>query len=328
MEFKNYTENIYKEFLALLAKYFPEYIFKYSGYAGLTFHAELASENKLFQHTPYFYQGDLNFVHWTSINNLFSILNNREIRLYNLFNSEDEDEFLYAANVLGLEPGQIEHLKKYYFAFSFCKLEDLSNQHLWNNYGNVYKGVAVQFSIENNPLNWDDFMISTVYYNVPEKYKEFANAINNLREDYGADFKGLNMGKLIGFHKKKNFENEKEVRLATFFPFKDFEESLKFTKPEFRINSKRNRITEYLSIPLWVDNNSANLKSDNPKFSRVSQFDSEYFKTRPMIKLQNIFFGNNCGLTNSEFYTYRQKLIDLIRFNYGYTINLAFNLYK
>ncbi len=328
MNIESVAEDIYNQFQQLLNKYFPDLSFRYMGYAGMNFHAILASENKMYRNTPYFYNGEFKFIHWTSVNNLLSILNNREIRLYNLYNSDDADEFCYAANVLGLEDSQIAHLKKNYYTFSFSKKEELNNDYLWKKYGGDHKGVAIEFSIENDPLEWNNFMISNVHYNVPIHFSEFAEDILKLRDKSGADFKGLNIGKLIGFHKKNNFLNEKEVRIATYFPFKNLEEYLKFSKPEFRIDSIRNRMTEYISLPLWVNNEASLLKSNMPDFSLMSSFNSDNFKTIPQIKIQNIYFGEDCGLTNSEFYSYRQKLFDIIRFNYGYKLDLDLNLCK
>ena len=167
-------EDVYTQFRALIQKHFPEFFFRHKGYTGFNFYADLASENKLFKDTPYFYKEELTFIHWTSINNLLSILNNREIRLYNLYNSEDEHEFYYAAEILGLESAQINYLKKYYYTFSFCKKEDINNKYLWGNYGDNYKGVAIKFTIENDPTEWDKFMISNIHYSVPDNFKEFA----------------------------------------------------------------------------------------------------------------------------------------------------------
>src|SRR5450432_1418501 len=213
-------EDIYTEFRQLLKKHFPDLHFTHTGYAGPDFHAELASENRMFINTPYFYKEELSFIHFTNIENLLSILNNREIRLYNLHSSKDENEFHYAAKELGLQPNEIEFAKNYYYNYSFCKKEDLSNKFLWEEYGKNSTGVAIEFAIENDPTDWDNFMISSVYYDVPGNFKEFAKDISVLKNQYGITISGFNIGKLIGFHKKSDFHNEKEVRIATYFPYK------------------------------------------------------------------------------------------------------------
>lgn len=114
-------EDIYTQFRQLLEKHFPDLHFTHTGYAGLDFHAELASENKMFVNTPYFYTDEMNFIHFTSIDNLLSILNNREIRLYNLHSSKDENEFHYAAKELGLQENEIEFAKTIITLIHFAK---------------------------------------------------------------------------------------------------------------------------------------------------------------------------------------------------------------
>lgn len=323
-------EDVYTQFRNLLDKHFPELFFRNTGYGGSDLNAELASENRMFLNTPYFYKEDLTFIHWTSIDNLLSILNNREFRLYNLHSSKDENEFYYAARELGLEDEEVEYAKKYYYHFSFCKKEDLSNKYLWEEYGKNSTGVAIEFSIVNNPMDWDNYMISNVYYNVSDNFKAFKKDIDELKRQYGISTKGFNIGKLIGFYKKEDFCNEKEVRIATFFPFKGFEEYLKFAKTEFRIDkiNTRNRITNYISLPLWVDNNSTLVKSDKIELDRSSLFDDVYFATRPKIKINNIYFGKDCGIDNMTLSPFRYQLTDIIKFNLGYRIELYLNIYR
>ncbi|HWY36067.1 MAG TPA: DUF2971 domain-containing protein [Nitrosopumilaceae archaeon] len=323
-------EDIYFEFRQLLKKHFPELHFTHTGYVGSDFNAELPTENRMFANTSYFYKEELSFIHFTSIDNLLSILNNREIRLYNLHSSKDEEEFYYAAKELGLQADEIEFAKNYYYTYSFCKKEDLTNKFLWREYGKDSSGVAIEFSIENNPLDWDNFMISNVYYEVPNSFHEFAKEINVLKKQFGITISGFNIGKLIGFYKKSDLHNEKEVRIATYFPYKDFEEYLKFAKSEFRIDKEnhRNRITNYISLPLWVDNNSALVKSDNPELDRRSPFNDNYFLRRPKILIKNIYFGQNCGLNNQELSKFTLILTDIIRFNLGYRLLLELNIYR
>lgn len=118
--------------------------------------------------------------------------------------------------------------------------------------------------------------------------------------------------------------------IATYFPYKNTEEYLKFAKTEFRIdiNSKRNRITNYLSLPLWVDNNSAYVKSDKPELDRSSPFNEDYYLRKPKIVIKNIYFGQNCGIENKDLFIYTRELSWIILENLGYRINLALNKYN
>jgi hypothetical protein len=321
-------EEAYSHFKEVIKKNFPDLHFPHTGYSGGQFHAELATENKMFFNTPYFYKEELSFVHWTTIDKLLSILNNREFRLYNLHNSKDETEFNFAAKELGIQKEEADFYKKYYYTFSFCKKENLYNKYLWEEYGKKFSGVAIEFSIINDPLNWDKYMISNVHYNVPDSFKAFQEDIFELKQ-HGINFQRFNIGKLIGFHKQNDFYNENEIRIATYFPYNGLEEYLKFAKSEFRIDktNNRNRVTNYISLPLWVDNNSQFIKSDNPGLDRSSLYDEEYFIDRPKIMIKNIYFGEECGIENSELYLYTKELTDIIRLNLGYRVELELNLF-
>ena len=78
-------------------------------------------------------------------------------------------------------------------------------------------------------------------------------------------------------------------------------------------------------MPLWVNNEDYALKCDKPELNRKNNVDTNFYKTRPKIKLENIYLGNECGITFNEFGKYKRKLEELIRFNFGYPIELDWN---
>lgn len=92
-------DTVLDEYRAILDKYYPD-IIDGMGYGGPHFHSTLSKHFRSYIQTPFYYSGELKFVHWTSLTNLSSIINNSEIRLYNLINSEDEQEFSYAGKLL------------------------------------------------------------------------------------------------------------------------------------------------------------------------------------------------------------------------------------
>jgi hypothetical protein len=126
---------------------FPGLRFHGQGQTGAQFYAYLHSENRYFVNSDYYYRGDLEFFHLTRIDSLFAILNARAFRLYNLHSSNDEEEYGYAGNVLGLTPGRIEMAKRYFFTLSCCPLNELYNKHIWEKYGGNFSRAALFFSI-------------------------------------------------------------------------------------------------------------------------------------------------------------------------------------
>lgn len=321
-------EKITLEFLNILRTYFLKKLISRNGSSGPFFDADLTDKNLDYKDTPYYYNGELKFVHWTSVQNLLSIINNREIRLYNLINSSDPDEFDYAAKALKISHNQINHSKNYYFIFSFCKADNLSNKYLWNEYGKDYSGVAIEFEIINKPDIWENFMISQIYYELPQFLIHFISDLNALCKKYPGLKTKIDLGKLIGFHKKKHFDKENELRISTYFPFESLYAYLKYCNTEFRFDKDRPRITNYFGLSLWVDNDSPYVKSDKPKYDRRLIIEENYFKIRPQIKLTQIHFGKNCGITNYQFSEFRQKLEKIIRQKLGYNLNLKLNLFE
>jgi hypothetical protein len=92
------------------------------GQSGPNFYAHLPKANCHFIKSDYYYKGKLEFFHLTSINNLWSILNSRAFRLYNLHSSKDESEYKHAGEILGLSDKQIDIGKKYTYTLSFCPM--------------------------------------------------------------------------------------------------------------------------------------------------------------------------------------------------------------
>lgn len=322
----DYIETVYEKFRALIDKHFPHLPVTNTGYGGSDFHANLSDNNWQYNNTAYCYKDEMRFVHWTSISNLLSMLNNREIRLYNLYNSEDPQEFNYGAEVLGLNANQINYAKEYYYSFSFCKAVKLYSKYMWNTYGEHFKRVAVEFTIENDADAWKDFMIAPIQYTLPEEFENYRKEIEAFQKQYGGTYM-LDLGKLIGFHKRVDYEEECEIRIGSFFPFRNHEQYLVHGKYDFRIFNDRHSIARYFSLPLWVNNEYVYHDDRKPEHSLRTKYDEEYFKTRPKIKIQNIYIGKDCGIPNGEASRYINKLREILLYTFGYKVDIAINLF-
>ncbi|MFV2016171.1 MAG: hypothetical protein ACC656_12125, partial [Candidatus Heimdallarchaeota archaeon] len=160
-------EKISKEFMTTIYSCIPDEWIPSHGYSGASFRAELNTENKVYKNSPYYFTGERKFIHWTSVPYLLSIINSREIRLYNLQNSTDSEEFKYGAEQLTIPNEHIDHSKNYLYTFSFCKSTEINNSELWKGYGRNYQGVALEFEIINSPDQWDNIMLAPVQYKLP-----------------------------------------------------------------------------------------------------------------------------------------------------------------
>jgi hypothetical protein len=320
-------EQITSEFETILREGIPREWISHGGSSGPSFYSSLTENNANYKGSRYFYDGHLKFVHWTSVTNLLSIINNREFRLYNLQNSEDPSEFKFAADALSISSEQIDHSKDYLFTLSFCKQDYITNDFLWTTYGKNTSGVAIEFEITNDPSQWTGFMLSNVYYELPDNFITLRDRLAKLKEKYPMIETKIDLGKLIGFHKSDKYNKENEVRLSVYFPYNDIEEYWKYCNTEFRFDPDRPRITNYMGLPLWVNNESAYVKSERKHLDRRQILEEGFFETRPQIKIKQLYFGKNCGITNYQFDEFRRKMDEIIRYKLGYKVELLLNLY-
>jgi hypothetical protein len=322
-----FLDNILEQFKAVANKHFPNFISDGYGYAGPRFHINLSGKASTLENTPYYYHDELKFVHWTSIENLVSIINNQEIRLYNLINSDDEQEFEYSAKALDLDDRRIRLIKENYFTFSFCKKNELNNPHLWKTYGKDFSGVAIEFSIVNKPENWSSYLVSKISYEFPDVFAAYQKDINILKRKYNNEIElDFDIWRFAGFHKAELYQPENEVRLSVCFPFKYTDDRLKIARNQFRIDGKRNRIVTYIPLQLWIGFEKAYPKDFYPKGELQMQTEKE-LAGKPHIKIDNIHFGPNCKLTNLEYGEYRDALQEMISFQLGYSLDLPLNLF-
>ena len=261
-------------------------------------------------------------MHWTTFQNLISIINSRQIRLYNLTSSTDENEFKYAAEKLTIPDDIIDHSKNFLYTFSFCDIKEKDNPYHWRKFGKKYSGVIIEFEILNDPKNWKNFMLSQTYYEFPEKLIQLIGDLNGLKEKWRN--KGLqteiDLGRLIAFHKKPEFNPEKEIRLSSYYPFKDYKAICKYCNTEFRFDKKRPRITDYFGLNLWVDNGSQYGRSDNPMFDRQQVLDTDYFSKNPQLKITSISVGTNCGISNQYYSEVKRTMEKIIQLKLGYNV--------
>lgn len=330
MDELEYIEFISEKFSKCLNKYIERSWIRRSNSIGVNFQAHLAEENCSYANSKYYYNGEnLRFIHWTSVDNLLSIINHRQLRLYNLHNCKDRTEFSHSARVMSIKPEKIEHSKSFLYTISLCEAKELSNPYLWKKYGRNYRGIAIEFEIVNDPMRWNKFMLSKVYYGLPRKFINLQKELIKLMSDHPQVTCDIDLGRLICFYKHARYKRESEVRLAVYFPFNQYHHYDSFCDKEFRLNPKRPRITEYFKLPLWVDNNSSYVRDDDdPYLDRTQKLPDNYFDYTPQLKISQIHFGKNCGVNNSQFYsTFYQTLLHLILNKLGYKVNLEMNLY-
>jgi len=252
-------------------------------------HFNIPSENKNLVNSPYYYDKKT-VVHFSNIFALNSIIQEKAIRLYNLHNLNDPREFIFASKVFNLNKEIVNDSKDNLFLISFCEREILKKVsgefNMWRLYGQNGKGLAIVFSIANNPANWDDFHISKVVYgsNSRRKFSKLLKIIEELnltKPHINVDF-----GKLYAFHKSKLFELEQEVRIV-------FDRRKKRVGMGNRtVSFKGETVFPIIKSDLYklIEN------KDNIRYLKLSIFYNgieKIDKTIPLLKIEQIIIGYN-----------------------------------
>lgn len=169
--------------------------------------------------------------------------------------------------------------------------------------------------------------MSEVKYEEPEHFKVFCQEKKYIEDSNGISLT-CDLSKLIGFHKIKKWEEEKEIRLITFAPHKRQEDYYKLSKTEFRIESNRNRIARYIDFPIWTDLESS--QGSDATNSSEYKIASHLFNddSKPKIQITKIIFGENCGIEPDDFGRFKTAINDIILFNYDYRIEIDNNFFS
>ena len=240
---------ILTNFKEIVKKFFPEPMVTTQNFDVIV--SELA---KNFQNSKYYYSDKLEFIHFTTLNNLFSILNEGALRFYNLNNSNDPNEFFFSLNLLNLGITKVDYFKSHTYTFSFCPLSESGNKYLWEKYANNYQGIGIHFEIKNNLCNWKKYYLSPIIYEQINNLELFSTEINQFKSKYNLPSNCLDfneLARIFCFHKEGSWNKEKEVRLLTYFPFNNISDYARYSIPSYRYEMNRNRFVEHISLKLW-----------------------------------------------------------------------------
>ncbi|MEQ8416033.1 MAG: DUF2971 domain-containing protein [Imperialibacter sp.] len=183
------------------------------------YHVSIPPSNSNFLKSPYFFNRP-SVVHFSNVFALTSILSEKSLRLYNLNHLNDPREFTFASKIFDLGNERIKDAKNNLHIMSFCEHEILSGPNtrtefnMWRLYGNQGKGLALVFSIQNNPEHWNDFHLSKVVYGAKNRrrFDELKTKLESLNATQPTI--EVDLSKLYVFHKPLMYDLEKEVRLV------------------------------------------------------------------------------------------------------------------
>lgn len=174
----------------------------------------IPEENYKLKNTKFYYNKGNDFLHFTSIEALFSILNSKHIRLYNLLNMDDKYELDYALNALSFKEGMdTNKTKEGLFILSMCPSSEIlieepkKKKHLlWKLHGRDGKGVIIRLKIENDLSTWYNYYLTKCFYSLED--------FNSIAELHAKTQNELLDVKIASFIKLPIYDFENEVRLV------------------------------------------------------------------------------------------------------------------
>jgi len=286
-----------KNFLQELEKTFPNYSdlrYFQSGNEEELHHTHLVipNDNRALLRSSYFCEEHSNFIHFTNLNVLKSMIFHKSLWVYNLNNLNDPREYSFAANYFAMSDDRLEDAKENMFIFSMCspdliyKKRNFTSQfNMWRLYGNDGKGCAIEFKILNDPADWIDFYLSKVFYG--DALEKQLGVLHNMEATLRLSKPSLEVdfGQLCCFHKSILFKPELEIRLLYD----------KRQKKGFGAREMSFRGFEILPIKVDLDKDNDKIKYlDLSLFSKIERDlpnNIVHDKTIPLIAINKITLG-------------------------------------
>lgn len=295
--------------------------------------------------TKYF-STESTLIHFTSLKALFSIINERSFRLYNLINSDDKKEYVTASkkiinlykslmpeNKIGYSQ-RIPDIKEVSFILSSTLFSELNNPFFWNKYANKGKGVALEFEIRKKREDWVGFFLAPVQYGNLEKWDEAVKLLAKLRSKNPLLSFDLQFDNILSYHKKAKYKPENEVRILGFSCMGNNYQSFYETLINHDTGKKGTSMVKYFKLPLFVSP-SFPQSFENEKRIRdasaikTTNFDMEFNAFRgtiPLLKIKKVYFSQN--FPEKDYPDAKRCLIQSFLQKFGYSLEVERIGYK
>ena len=217
-------------------------------------------------------------LHFTSLNKLKSILESECLWGSNFNKFNDTKEMLLAAeSIFKITDSEMRKAKDGLFALSLTEMRENdvkeNYEYLWKNYGNDFKGVAIELEITR---------YSSVYYPLSVQYVkkgeiEKEDIIINMRKYYDEYFNDTTFNESVACflyplfcaYKVQKYQDENEVRIFNLhpnfgnlpLPIEDGKDGIKFYINE------NNEPVYYWNLPLAFPNDG----TENAKYVRLNK---------------------------------------------------------
>lgn len=276
----------------------------------ITFNARFPTKNSYLIGSPYLYDQNRKLIHFTSLPILFSIINEGAIRLYNLHNSNDDTEYLYASKKLSeiykiqkiddiRISDYINRVKESSFILSCTNDDGLNKPDFWNDYGDSGRGIAIEFEIINDVTKWEYFYCSQILYDKLDSFDRLVSKWREIQNKYNHINYHIRLDQILSLHKSLDWAKESEIRILTLYP--DLHE-IPFSERvyrDFKLNKVHSQI-KYFKLPLC---------DSEGKFVDKSLEDREekFWSIIPRVRITDIYFGPDFPITD-KLWEFQQEL--------------------
>jgi hypothetical protein len=285
------------DFLLFVNELFP--YFEFGSFHGSSVNGVNASGNlefslrqKCLKNTIYTNTLPREFLHFTSIDALCSIMNENTLRLYNIDYKNDSNEFthIFKKNKIDIQQEEILNFRTSLHTLSLCKnsIDNLSNSTLWERYGKKGKGVAIVLELLNE--DWNFFILGQVFYRNNKIIKQhFLRTIYYIQRNKNK-FNQSRMPILIGIlailYKRSYWQFENEFRLISFL---EYDKNSLFVKEEdhtlgvdyLKYIANKGKIKSY--VELYLDNKIQVL---------AEKINEKQLNIFPRFKIKSIVLGD------------------------------------
>lgn len=262
---------------------------------------EFILNQKSLNDSIYFESLHKQYIHFTSLDVLCNILNENVLRLYNLQNKNDEDEFKYIFNMLNIKypKAEIDLFRHSLHTFSLCKYsnENRNNLKMWEKYGHKGNGIAIVLELLNT--NWYYFILGQVVY---DQLQENKIRLYNLLKYFELKKESINsprlpilIGMIALLNKSVAWKEENEFKLMSYLEY-DYdslfiEEDMLHSlgKSHIKFTTKEGKINSY--IELYLDNKIQTL------IESKNNVQNNYI---PRFKIKSIILGENVSTADYE----------------------------
>jgi hypothetical protein len=278
------------------------------------------------------------FIHYTSIDSLFNILNTSNVRLYNCIKSNDKREIEYGLRNANFDYSDelVYNLKKSHFILSgtlsqMSKLEDFN---LWRLYGKDGYGAALEFEVDRKINKWIGITCGKVDYGNRSDKSNNISGFLKYHMDFQDKYKLFqNLPSIIPmlalFVKNEIWSIENEFRIVASCQYKFHNLEVKEFESESNpvLNSSLfhevnpfGEIVSFLNLPITLNGiNNTIVESPFQKGKFYNTIDYN-----PNLILKKVIFGPNVNkrMLEKSIITYFENVVPQ---KLGYYVDYSFS---